>query len=113
MAKYETRLNGDFNVIIDSIDRGILQGSISASCEDTSDFTCNGVRCAVRVYERFSVVGQNRVSLNITLVGFGSDIYLSAISSGGSQAVLFKMNTFGEEAFLNGVRDIVRDYVAW
>ena len=30
--------------------------------------------------------------------------------SGGSQAVFFKMNTFGEESFLDCVRDAVRQF---
>ena len=35
---------------------------------------------------------------------------LSAIASGGSQAVLFKFNTFGEEAFLRKIVEIVVAY---
>ncbi|MCL2811857.1 MAG: DUF6054 family protein [Clostridia bacterium] len=109
MAKYETRLSGDFNQVIAAIDDGILRGSISASCEDGSDFVCgNGnVRCAVRVYERYSMIGSNRVSLSVTLFGEGNEMYLSAITSGGSQAVFFKFNTFGEQAFLKRIVDIV------
>ena len=34
-------------------------------------------------------------------------VYLSAITSGGSQAVFFKINTFGEEAFLDKLREIL------
>ena len=58
----------------------------------------------MRVYERYSVVGGNRVSLNLTLAGEGEDLFLSAITSGGSQAMLFKINTWGEEAFLDQVQ---------
>ena len=50
------------------------------------------------------------VSLNITLLQAGDRIMFSAITSGGSQAVFFKMNTFGEEAFLDVIRDTVRKY---
>lgn len=61
----------------------------------------NGVRCAVRVYERYSMFGGNRLSMNVTLFGKDGDLFLTAITSGGSQAVLFKLNTLGEDAFLN------------
>lgn len=35
------------------------------------------------------------------------DFRLSAITSGGSQAVLFKINTWGEEAFLDKLKEIL------
>jgi hypothetical protein len=56
------------------------------------------------------MLGGNRVSLNVTLVGNGDRLFLSAITSGGSQAVLFKINTFGEESFLDCLREIAEDY---
>ena len=40
----------------------------------------------------------------LTLAGEGEDLFLSAITSGGSQAMLFKINTWGEEAFLDQVQ---------
>ena len=110
MAKYESRLTGNFNELLDIIENGILKGSISASFEDGSDYANNGVYCAVRVYERYSMMGGNRVSLNVTLIGNGRSLFVSAITSGGSQAVFFKINTFGEEAFLDCLVDIVEDY---
>lgn len=66
----------------------------------------SGVRCCVRVYERYSWTGGNRVSMTVTLVGDGEELCLSAITAGGSQAMLFKMNTMGEEAFLDTLREL-------
>lgn len=110
MAKLEYGLTGDFDEILARVDSGILSGSMSASYEGGSDYSSGGVRCAVRVYERFSMIGGNRVSLNVTPIGSGGDLFVSAIASGGSQAVLFKMNTFGEESFLQCVADILEPY---
>lgn len=108
MAKLERTLNGDFNQIIKKIENGILNGSMSASLEDSSDFQSGDARCSVRVFERYSYAGGNRVSMNVTLFQNGNDeIRLSAITSGGSQAVLFKINTWGEEAFLDKLREIL------
>ena len=107
MAKYETTLTGDFNEILNRIESGILNGSISASLEDSSDFSGGDTRCSVRVFERYSYAGGNRVSLNVTLFGTGDKIYLSAITSGGSQAMFFKLNTWGEEAFLDKLRELL------
>ena len=110
MAKLESYLNGNFDEILGAVHDGILRGSASASFEDGSDFAGPNLRCAVRVYERYSMFGGNRVSLNVALMHSGGRTFLSAITSGGSQAVLFKINTLGEEAFLDRLREIVRRF---
>ena len=107
MAKLEQTLRGNFNQILNRIEDGILSGSMSATLEDSSDFCIGETRCSVRVFERYSYMGKNRVSLNVTLFGHGDTIKISAITSGGSQAMFFKINTFGEEAFLDKLREIL------
>lgn len=108
MAKLEKRIKGNFEEIIKNIEDGILSGSISASLEGMSDFKNGKSRCSVRVFERYSAIGSNRVSLNVTLFqNNDSEIYVSAITSGGSQGVFFKINTFGEEAFLDKLEEIL------
>ncbi len=108
MAKLEQTLHGDFDQILERIETGILNGSMSASLEDSSDFRSGQARCSVRVFERYSYAGGNRVSLSVTLFQNGNDeIYLSAITAGGSQAVFFKINTWGEEAFLDKLRELL------
>ena len=107
MAKFERTLTGDFDAVLDRLHPGVLDGSMSASYEDGSDYAAGDVRCAVRVYERYSWSGGNRVSMSLTLVGRGRDLFLSAITSGGSQAVFFKINTWGEEAFLDTLRQVL------
>lgn len=111
MAKYERAFRGDFSSFLGALNVAVLQGSMSATLEETSDITLGAVRCAVRVYERYSYLGGNRVSLSVTLLGNGKDLYLSAITSGGSQAVFFKINTFGEQAFLDKLRSFTEDYI--
>ena len=107
MAKLERKLRGDFGEILNSITDGILNGSASASLEELSDFECGNSRCSVRVFERYSYFGGNRVSLTVTLFQNGEDIYLSGITAGGSQAMFFKMNTVGEEAFLEKLEELL------
>lgn len=111
MAKLETLLMGDFDIVLEALNECVLKKSSSATLEDSSDFTLNQSRCSVRVYERYSYTGQNRVSLSLTLFSNGEDeLLLSAISAGGSQGVLFKLNTFGESAFLETIEEVVRKY---
>ena len=108
MAKSEWTLSGDFDALLQKIDTGILQGSMSASLEAASDFREGGARCSVRVFERYSAIGSNRVSMSVTLFQNGDEIHLSAITAGGSQAMFFKLNTMGEEAFLDKLRELLQ-----
>ncbi|MFR3685641.1 MAG: DUF6054 family protein [Enterococcus sp.] len=110
MAKLEQILYGDFEQLLLKIEDGILNGSSSASLEDSSDFQCGDARCSIRVFERYSWSGNNRVSMNVTLFqGNDGRIHLSAITAGGSQAIFFKMNTFGEEAFLDKLIELIQE----
>ena len=112
MSKIERNLYGDFDEALYALENKIMGGSISASEEAASVFQLGEVRCAVRVFERYSWIGSSRVSLTITLLGLEKYLFLSAISSGGSQAVFFKINTFGEDAFLSSIMDLVNLYEA-
>ena len=107
MGKLEQNLYGEFDEILKRIEEGILNGSVSASLEDSSDFYEGTARCSVRVFERYSYAGGNRVSLNVTLFQNEGAIRLSAITSGGSQAMFWKVNTWGEEAFLDKLRELL------
>ena len=108
MAKLEQTLQGNFDQWLSRIEKGILEGSMSASLEESSDFRSGAARCAVRVFERYSWTGSNRLSLSVTLFQNGDGpIYLSAATSGGSQGVFFKVNTLGEEAFLEKLQELL------
>ena len=48
--------------------------------------------------------------MNLTLLEADGQIRLSAITSGGSQAVFFKVNTLGAESFLDTIRDTVERF---
>jgi len=111
MAKYERRFKENFNELLDWIHRDITNGSSSVSYEDGSDIDLAVSRVAVRVYERYSMTGGNRVSMNVTITGTDKELFVSAITSGGSQAVFFKMNTIGEETFLDLCRNSVENYI--
>jgi len=111
MAKFECKISGDFDALIGIIESGVLNGSVSASLEASSDFSSGSARCAVRVFERFSYASGNRVSFNVTLFrNNDDDIFLSAVTAGGSQATFFKINTWGEEAFLDAFKETLESY---
>jgi len=112
MAKIERRLKGNFDNLLDNLHKEILGGSISATFQAGSDFTAGDVRCSVRMYERYSMMSGSRLGANVTLFGHGDDLSLSIITAGGSQAVFFKINTWGEEAFADKIAGIVDAWMA-
>ena len=107
MAKWEKQLNGDFDSILQRIEQGILRGSISASLEASSDFRQGTARCSVRVFERFSYMDGNRLSMSVTLFQNDGPICMSAVTAGGSQGVFLKVNTWGEDAFLEKLKELI------
>jgi hypothetical protein len=109
MAKFETTVNGNFDAVIKRVETEIINGSFTASLEESSDFNSGDARCSVRVFERYSYSGSNRVSLSVTFFqNNNGEILVSAITSGGSQGAFFKLNTFGEEAFLDKIKEVLR-----
>ena len=108
MAKLERTFIGIFAQLLSRIENGIVAGSVSAPLEESSNFRSGTARCAVRVFERYSYMGGNRVSLTVTLFqNEGGPIRVSGIATGGSQAMFFKINTFGEEAFLEKLEELL------
>jgi hypothetical protein len=101
MAQYERHFTGSFQRLLVYLEHEVLNGSVTVSREGGTEMTCGDVRCAVMVYERYRYLGKNRLTLTVTLFGRDDNILLTAITSGGSQALFFKINTWGEEAFLN------------
>ena len=112
MAQYSEHFTGRFDDLIRYLDESVADSSLTGSFEGGNDMACGGVRCAVRVYERYSYLGSNRLSLSVTVFGQDGDIQLTAVTSGGSQAMFFKINTWGEEAFLDKFRRQMDAYKA-
>jgi hypothetical protein len=100
MAQYHRELTGDLDSFVAYLDRAIPQGSVTAKYEAGSDSRVGDAGMVVRVYERFSALGGNRVSLCVSILSVGDRMALSAVTAGGSQAMFFKINRFGEDAFL-------------
>lgn len=106
MAKFErTFMNQGFDSLVERVEQAVLHGSYTATLEDQADYRQGDARCAVRVFERYSYTGGNRVSMSVTIFQSENVTRLCAITSGGSQAVWFKFNTWGEESFLDTLRE--------
>lgn len=100
MAILKRTYAGDFDALLEKVKYAVMNGSASASFEHGADYRTPTGRCSVMVFERYSYTGGNRVSMSVTLFQSGEKIELCAITSGGSQGAFWKINTWGEEAFL-------------
>ena len=106
MAILNRNLNCSFPQAVSKVENAVMNGSFTATLEHSWDTRDGDARCAVRVFERYSYTGGNRVSMSVTLFQNGNGpVKLCAITSGGSQATFFKFNTWGEEAFLETLAD--------
>lgn len=107
MAKLEQEIPGyyDFDEVLCYLHDGILNTSSSTSYEGGSEYRCGDVRCAVHVYERYTLLGDNRLSLTVMLAGEGKRLFLSAISAAGGGGV-GKIIPWGEEEFLNVLKKL-------
>ncbi len=111
MAKYVRNFSGDFDETLAFCESTMRSGSMSLSLEEENYAQVGSTKVAVRAYERYSWIGGNRVSLTLTLVGDGRDLHICAVATGGSQAMFFKLNTFGEESFLDTLRGALDNYI--
>ncbi len=108
MAILTRNVRENFDSLRKRLEDGILSGSVSASLEESWDTRSGDARCSVQVFERYSYFGGNRVSLSLTLFQAGDGpVQVCAVTSGGSQAVFFKMNTVGEESFLEKLAQLL------
>lgn len=110
MAQYQIQLEGDVEALVAHLDQQILRGSVSANIEDGSDLRLGDARMVVRVYERYSAFGGNRVSLGISILAVGGQLAVTAITAGGSQAVFLKINTVGEQSFLSKAVEALQSF---
>ena len=108
MAIFEKTIrNKNFDKLLRKLENEIPDSSWSADLEAGSDFKEGDARCSVRVFERFSYMGGNRLSMSVTLFQNDGPICMSAVTAGGSQGVFLKVNTWGEDAFLEKLKELI------
>ena len=100
MATTTRTVVGQLSEVVPFLEAGVLGRSRSASAEAAVDLGTSAGGIAVRGYERFSMMGNNRVGMSVTAIQDGPYVHIVGITLGGSQAVFLKLNTIGEEEFL-------------
>ena len=110
MAYYETSVKADLDEFVAFVEDSLDRQSSSISREYGRDLEIGSSRARFSVFERYSMAGSNRVSLSILFVERDGYVDLTGVSSGGSQAMFWKINTIGEESFLDTLKEAVWEY---
>ena len=101
LTMYETRsLTGSPDGLANHLDAAITGGSASATIENGDELSIGDARLIVRTYERYSMTGGNRLTLSVSILAVGDRMEVALTTSGGSEAIFFKINRFGEDAFM-------------
>ena len=111
MAKYTTTVGGSLNELVAYIKHNESRMGSTITLEEEITGTADSFKYWVGTYERYAVLGENRVSLNVMLIEYSEGVKVIATASGGSQAAFFKINHWSEDNFLNDFVSIIETYV--
>ena len=109
MAQIKRKIVGDFETVKKQIDDGLRTGSMTITTEEEFSGDLGGRKYWVVSYERYAASSKSRVSMNITMLEGDDTNLIMGTSTGGSQAVLFKMNKFPEVLFLQTLERVLDD----
>ena len=110
MAKYETTVHGTIEDVRNFIDANLSYLGETISIEEQTLGEAGGVKYYVAGLERYAFIGQNRVSLNMTMLEYKDGVRVIATSLGGSQAVFMKVNHWSEDNFLQAFVNLLDAY---
>ena len=110
MARCETTVRGTIDELRAYIDKTKLNLGITISTEEEVTGEVDGIKYYIAGLERFAALGQNRVSLNISMLEYSEGVRVIATSLGGSQAAFWKINHWSEDSFLNDFVRMLEDY---
>lgn len=107
MAKFEKTITGQFEEVVKNLHSDIISSGMSMNLVDESNYSFGDAYIAVRVYDKYFMRNGNRASLSLTVVGHGSNIFISAIGAGGGQGIIFNFSLGAEEEMVEVVRQSV------
>ena len=101
MAHYDCQLTGSVEDLVAHLDEEILRGSVSATLEEQVEHRAGDARMVIRAYERYSGFSGSRVSLTVAVLAVDQQLAVTALTTAGSKAMFFKLDTVGEGTFLD------------
>jgi hypothetical protein len=107
MAKFTTNVSGTCDKLAAYIKHNEPRLGSTITLEEEISGTADGVKYWVGTFERYAVLGENRVSLNVMLIEYSGGVKVIATASGGSQGAFVKINTWSEGNFLNAFIEVI------
>jgi hypothetical protein len=107
MAKYEKTIIGQFEKVVKHLENYIGNSGISMNLVDESNYTTGDTKIAVRVYDKYFARNGNRASLSLTVAGYGSNIFISAIGAGGGSGIFLNFSLGAEDDMVAIVQESI------
>ena len=109
MAVYEKKMHGDFDYIVSQIENAVLNCSVSINIIERSNFISGDTRVAVRVFDKYFFKNGGRASLNVTVIGVGENVFVSAVGSGDSSKLFAKFTNGAKKQLLGAVKETLEE----
>lgn len=111
MAKYEIKITGNFEEVVNHLQNDITNSGLTMELVDESNFNIGDMKIAVKVYDKYFMRNGNRASLSLTVVSKGRDIFISAIGAGGGQGIIFNFSLGAEEEMVEVVQYSIKQLI--
>ena len=109
LAKYERKVNVDFQTIVNQLDKYIMQSGISMELVDESNYKSGNTQVSIRIYDKYFMRNGNRASLSVTIVDSGREIVITAIGAGGGKGVFLDYSLGAETELTEVVADCISE----
>ncbi len=109
MSSLNRIVQGNFDTVVKEVENGIMNSSLSASFEDDYNTMVGGKQVALRIFERYTMMGGNRLTMSVLFTERGNDsVEIYAVTSGGGGG-LVKIINWGEDSFLGTLERVLND----
>lgn len=110
MAKVERFVKGDLDELREYVISGLSRLYVTFGVEDEFLGESNGHRYWLMAGEKYSAIGGNRMSINVTVIEEDDNNHVMATSTGASQGVFIKINTWSESELLKDFANILENW---
>lgn len=113
VAKYVDQIPGDIDEFTSYFEKAILERKLFSTVKHQFRTKVNDVCCSVQVFEGYTFLGGNWLTMNVTAIEYGGQLKVAVMTSGGSNALFFKNSSLGVDAeikMLKEAKEIISDW---
>lgn len=112
MAKYEAAVLCGMDELVTYVELCLGSGRAPAVLRESSELRCGGLRCCIRVYERFDFPSLEQAAVSLIFVEDGSRVHVTAIAT-GQQSCFGRENNlknYSEPYFIALIKGLLAKY---